>query len=176
MLLAKLKNRKGFMSIEAILGMSAVLMVILLGIGFFSYMMPKQGIEQEVNLLGRLAKMNGGLTEDDVKAFKEEMKIRKYEEDEVKLDIQLKTSTGAPVSVAETRDKISPLAITGKANEAGNQTHKYIHRSEQLIIEIRAEMPSNKKGLLGALWFFNIDGDSVSDTYVFKERVISERH
>jgi hypothetical protein len=179
MILNRLKDTKGFMSLEAILGMGVILMVIVLGIGFFSYMMPKQGIEQEVNLLGRLAKMNGGLTVQDVQAFKGEMAKRGYEDNEVKLDIQLKTSTGVPVMVADTVDKISPLAITGKANAtplAGNPPHLYIHRSEQLIMEIRAEMPSNKQGLLGAFWFFNVDDDSVSDSYVFKERVMSERH
>lgn len=176
MFLNRLKGTKGFMSLEAILAMGVVFMVIILGIGFFSYMMPKQGIEQEVNLLGRLAKMNGGLTVADVQAFKGEMKKRGYEENEVKLDIQLKTSTSVPFTGA-TLDGVSPLAITGKANEVQTGTpHKYIHRSEQLIMEIRAEMPSNKQGLLGAFWFFNVNEDSVSDSYVFKERVMSERH
>lgn len=174
MISKKLKSNKGFMSIEAIMGMAVILMVIVLGIGFFSYMVPKQGIEQEVNLLGRLAKMNGGLTTQDVTAFKTEMEKRGYAKTDVTVDIQLKNSAGTTVAVSSTRDKVSPLAITGKANVAG--THKYIHRDEQLIMEIKAVMPANKKGLLGAFWFFNVNDDSVADNYVFKERVMSERH
>lgn len=164
------------MSLDAIISMGAVLMVIVLGIGFFTYMMPKQGIEQEVNLLGRLAKMNGGLTTGDVQAFKGEMEKRGYTADEVDVDIQLKSSSGFDVEVWDTEDKTSPLEITGKANEADSSSHNYIHRSEQLIMEIRVEMPANKQGLLGAFWFFNTNENSVSDNYVFKERVMSERH
>lgn len=182
MFLSKVKDRKGFMSIEAVLGMMVVLMVIVLGIGFFSYMIPKQGIEQEVNLLGRMAKMNGGLTESDVDAFVDEMEDRHYKEEDVKVEITLKDSTGVPTTYENANGIVNPLDIDCKLTDkiCQNQTpeaeQKYVKREAQLIMEIRAEMPSNKQGLLGAFWFFNVNDDTVSDTYVFKERVMSERH
>lgn len=176
----KLKNNKGFMSVEAIIGLGVMLMVIVLGIGFFSYMMPRQGIEQEVNLLGRIAKMNGGLTPQDVTAFKKNMEKRDYKPEDVKLTMTLKDVNGTPQSVSVGGIYVDPLAITCKANDTScsipEANQLYVKRNSQLIMEIRAEMPSNKKGLLGAFGFFNVEDDAVSDSYVFKERVMSERY
>lgn len=175
----KLKNNKGFMSVEAILGMGVLLMVLVLCIGFFSYMMPRQGIEQEVNLLGRMAKMNGGLTTQDVTAFKKNMEKREYKKEDVKLTMTLKDSEGNVQTQVDGK-YINPLAITCKINDKNclvpEENQLYVKRDSQLIMEIRAEMPSNKKGLLGAFGFFSVDKDAVSDSYVFKERVMSERY
>lgn len=180
MIFNKLKNTKGFMSLEAILSMGVIFMVIVLGIGFFSYMMPKQGIEQEVNLLGRLAKMNGGLTKEDVDAFKAEMVSRKYKIEDVKVEILLKDSTGVPTTYESANGNVNPLSIDCKLIDEDcpipETEQRYVKREAQLIMEIRAEMPSNKQGLLGAFWFFNVNDDSLSDSYVFKERVMSERY
>lgn len=187
----KIRNTKGFMSLEAIGAMTVVLMVIILGIGFFTYMMPKQQIEQEVNLLGRMAKMNGGLTAKDVTDFKNKMLTdRGYPLDKVKVTMVLKDSAGTVRTYVNNGVSVNPLNITCKYNP--NNTPRttsnqfcdsnlhpkplYVNRTAQLIMEIRVETPANKKGLLGALGFLSADKNGVSDVYVFKERVMSERH
>lgn len=180
MILNRLKNTRGFMSIEAIMGLAVMLMVIVLGIGFFTYMIPKQGIEQEVNLLGRVAKMNGGLTTQDVTAFKKNMEKRGYDQQDVKLTMVLKDVNGTPQSYSKGGIYVDPLNITCKTNDTAcsvpDSNQLYVKRNAQLIMEVRAEMPANKKGLLGAFGFFSVKEDTVSDTYVFKERVMSERY
>lgn len=170
MIRKRIKNSKGFMSIEAIIAMGVVLMVIVLGIGFFTYMMPKQAIEQEVNLLGRMAKMNGGLTAGDMANFKETMEENlKYTQSDIDIEVMAINSSGAK--------QLAPTVIckdvAGVACPAGTP---YVKRNEQKIIEITVTMPAKNQGLLAALSFFNANKDKAEQGYVFKERVMSERY
>lgn len=54
-----LRRIRGFVSIEAVVSMSAILIVVFLGIGFISYMYPKLTLEKEVHLLAQKAKVQG---------------------------------------------------------------------------------------------------------------------
>lgn len=186
-MMKKVWNSKGFMSLDAIISMGVVLMVIILGIGFFTYMMPKQAIESEVNLLGRMAKMNGGLTAKDVTDFQDKLvRERGYTKENIKVDMVLKNSSGVVTTYKNKAGlTVNPKAITCKSTaytttsqgctDAQKATALYVNRAAQLIMEIRVETPANKKGLLGAFGFFGMGDDSLSDTYVFKERIMSER-
>lgn len=187
--LKNIQNTKGFMSLDAIIAMGFVLMVVILGIGFFTYMMPKQAIEQEVNLLGRMAKMNGGLTAKDVTDFKTKLSTeRGFAKEKIKVEMVLKDSTGAVRTfVNKNNTTVNPLSITCKdiKNNINSSSQNcttahtnplYVSRGSQLIMEIKVETPANKKGLLGALGFLSVNENKVSDVYVFKERVMSERH
>lgn len=170
MIRKRIENSKGFMSVEAIIAMGVVLMVIVLGIGFFTYMMPKQAIEQEVNLLGRMAKMNGGLTAGDISNFKKTMEeTRQYAQSDINIEVMAINSSGAKqlAPTVECKD------VAGVTCPAGTP---YVKRNEQKIIEITVTMPSKNQGLMGALGFFNVNKDKASQGYVFKERVMSERY
>lgn len=166
----KLKNEKGFMSIEAIMAMATILMIVLLGVGLFTYMMPRQAIEEEVHLLGRTAKMQGGLTDGDVNQFKENMKKRGMVEDEnlddVKVTLNLETTAGEPFPLeGYNQDMVgkSPIPRGFGKEQVG----------QYAVMKVRVEVPANKAGLSGAMSFFGGDED-LPDAYVFSERVMSE--
>lgn len=167
----KFKNQKGFMSIEAIFAMTTVLMVTILSIGFFSYMIPKQGIEEEVHLLGKIAKMNGTLTytknpeSGDIADFKNNLVRRNLldesKKNEVEVMLETEDTTGGD------REQISFGNPIARSEKTKNGKYK--------VIKITVEVPAKRKGLMGALKFFNIGENSVSDKYIFTERVMSEK-
>ena len=57
-----LKNRRGSFAIEAVLSLTVVLFVVITCIGWYNYMIPRQGLEKQIHLLGQKAKIQGGLT------------------------------------------------------------------------------------------------------------------
>lgn len=165
----KLKNEKGFMSIEAVMAMATILMIVLLGVGLFTYMMPRQAIEEELHLLGRTAKMQGGLTDSDVNQFKENMKKRGMVEDknidDVKVIVNLETTSGEPFPGYESRPNI--------INTIVNRGYGKKEAGQYAVMKIRVEVPANKSGIKGAMSFFGGDED-LPDAYVFSERIMSE--
>lgn len=175
----KLKNQKGFMSVEALFGLTAILMALILVIGFFTYMIPRQQMEQEVNLLGRTAKLNGGLTVGQVANFKKNFEKFGYTSAELQdsVTVKLKDFSGEPLRTATamglTDKTVQEIPFKASEDEAGAV---YVQRGEEVLMEIRVEVPAKKQGLMGAMSFFNMGKDTVSDTYVFKERVLSERN
>lgn len=160
----KLKNEKGFMSIEAIMGMATILMVILLGIGFFTYMMPRQAIEEEVHLTGRLVKMQGGLTAIDVQNFQENMKKRGMVTDENKDDVVVK------LILEDTAGNQRGEFIPGSAPIQRGETY---NDGTFKVMKLLVEVPANTSALDGAMSFFG-GGDGLSDKHVFSERIMSE--
>lgn len=175
----KLKNRNGFMSVEALFGLTAILMVIILAIGFFTYMIPRQQLEQEVNILARTAKLNGGLTDTQVNNFKKNLESYGYKEDELKDSVSIRLTDLSGETITSTVLNVEdPLDISHSRNEPETEEPRYIKRSEDIIMEVRVEVPAKKQGLMGVFGFFDIgeDEDPLSDNYVFKERVVSERN
>ncbi|AJD93440.1 hypothetical protein JMA_41230 (plasmid) [Jeotgalibacillus malaysiensis] len=179
----RLKNKNGFMSVEALFGLTAILMVIILAIGFFTYMIPRQQLEQEVNILARTAKLNGGLTTQQVEDFKQNLESYGYKKEELTdaVTIQLEDFSGAEFSDDRFTEmglnNLSVVAIPMKRSEGDSADGaRYVKRSEEVIMEVRVEVPAKKQGLMGAFWFFDVEDDTVSDTYVLKERVVSERN
>lgn len=161
----KLTNKKGFMSIEAIMSMAVVLMVVVLSIGFFTYMIPRQAIEEEVHLLGRIAKMEGTLTVTDVGEFQKNMVDRNLAKDENEVTVEIfKENTSGTVST------LLPLGtkVSRGDRESFNHVESYV------VLKVVATVPAKKTGVVGALNFFNVNSDGLSDKYVFSERIMSE--
>ncbi|WP_242249215.1 hypothetical protein [Bacillus cereus group sp. BfR-BA-01328] len=160
-----LRRIRGFVSIEAVVSMSAILIVVFLGIGFISYMYPKLTLEKEVHLLAQKAKVQGGLTNQqsepinsDLEIFYKKMQEKGYKREDVK--VVAKTYTGG----------LNCIGVTPINGEGLN----YIKKDSKDPIEITVTLPANKQGLLGAFAFFNYK-DKTSNVYIFKETVMSER-
>ncbi|WP_214688386.1 MULTISPECIES: hypothetical protein [unclassified Exiguobacterium] len=167
----RVRKEDGFLSIEAVMSMAIVLMVILFGIGMFTYMIPRQAIEEEVHLLGRTAKMQGGLTVEDVEGFKQNMKKRGMVKDEnlddVTVTINLERTSGEAFPGYEDRRNMVGVVIPrgfGK-EQAG----------EYAVMKLKVEVPANKMGISGVVSFFGIN-DDLPDKYVLSERIMSEHY
>lgn len=158
-------NQKGFMSIEAIMSMSVVLMVIVMGVSVFSYMIPRQAIEEDVHLLGRIAKMEGTLSEAHKAEFQDKMVDRGLAEKraDVKVEV-IKESTSGLCPATLTQDT---RVQRGDKYTIGDCTGSYS------VIKIVASVPAKTNGVSGALGFFGVSSP-LSEDYVFEERVMSE--
>ncbi|WP_144536488.1 hypothetical protein [Bacillus thuringiensis] len=161
----RLKKQKGFVAIEAVVAMSAILAVVFLGIGFISYMYPKLTLEKEVHLLAQKAKVQGGLTNiqsepinSDLEVFYKKMQEKGYKKEDIKVIAQTYTN------------KLNCIGVTPINGQGSN----YIKKDSKDPIEITVTLPANKKGLLGVFSFFNYN-DKSSNVYIFKETVMSER-
>lgn len=155
-MIKNLKNKKGFVSVEAVIAMVTFLCMTLLCIGFFTYTYPKIFLEKEVHLLAQKAKIQGGLTNSDVTAFKTELENRGYK----KADIVLTAKCGSKNALG-----VDKIGSTGK---------NYIKRTELQPIVINVSIPANKKLLKGPFLHFGLTS-ALSDTYHFRETVLSER-
>lgn len=163
----KMKNEKGFMSIEAVMGMATILMVIVLGVGFFTYMIPRQAIEEEVHVMGRLVKMQGELKTTDVQNFQENMvkrgMVKSTNKSKVVVKLVLEDTSGNQMGALT--PGVSPPIQRGEKFAGGG------FKVMKLIVKV----PANKAGINGAMSFFG-NGESLSDNHVFSERIMSEHY
>lgn len=161
------KNKKGFISIEALAPLTALLAFMVLGMGLYFYMVPKTILSDEVQVLANTAKMQGGLTtpesdksgKDDITLFKNKMKELGYDESKVNVTAFTKPDNSPAMGV-------TPLTLPG-AN--------YIKRESKQRIEITVEVPS-KKTVLGTAFYLLGMKDKLSDKYVVQKTVMSERY
>jgi hypothetical protein len=159
-------NKKGFVSIEAIIAMVAVMFVMLLAIGFYGYLHPKIILEKEVQSLAQKAKQQGGLTNSasqptnsDVSIFMADLKGMGY--DTTKVTLTAVTNPGNVNCVG-----VTPLGSTGS---------NYLSRNSKQMIVITAKIPTmTKGGITAPLAYFGISS-GVDDYYYIRETVMSER-
>jgi len=156
-------GKKGFVSIEAIIAISSALMVILVGIGFFTLMFPRIMLQQETHQLAQKAKIQGGLTtpetelvDSDLSLFLDRLEDIGYERDDV------------VVSVVTTPGNIDALGVT-PLHEDGSD---YVSRDSEEIMHIRVEVPANIS-INAPLSFFG--SSKAENTYRVMETVMSER-
>ena len=116
-------NKKGFISIEAIIAAGLIFSAIFVFISVVSFVYPTIPLQREVNLLGNIAQNQGGLTYEDVEYFKSNLKERGYlkENDD---DIII-TGTTYPKS-------LNPIGITDTS---------YITKSSGEIIKLEVKVP-----------------------------------
>lgn len=167
MLWKKIKNKKGFLSIEAILAVSTALMVILVALGFYTMLYPRIMLQLETHSLAQKAKLQGGLTDmtslaldSDVELFKDRLEELGYERGDV--IVEAVTQPGNMLAMG-----VTPLYESGT---------NYIKRDSNETIRIIVKVPSN--GTIKApLSFFNNQEaiDKVPDYYTIVESVMSER-
>lgn len=164
-LLKKIKNKKGFVSIETVVSMTFVILILCLFFGFIAYQYPKIILEQEVHALAQKCKIQGGLTDktsqkenSDIEVFKDILENKGYSRDTIK--VVAKTNPGNNSAIG-----VTPLNVEGD---------NYVKRDAKTYIEIIVSVPSNKKGLTSILKVLGIS-DVLNKEYVFKEKVLSER-
>lgn len=162
----KYLNKKGFISIEALISMVAVMFVVLLSIGFYGYMHPKIMLEKEVQVLAQKAKVQGGLTNEvsqpggnsDIEIFKNSLKDKGF--DINKIEITAKTNPGNYSVIG-----VSPINSTGT---------NYLKRDSKELMVISVKVPANRDGIIAPLNYFNISGGP-NEYYYITETVMSER-
>lgn len=169
------ENQKGSFSIEAIIAMTGVLMVTFLGIAYFTYLVPRQMLTQEVHLLAQTAKIQGGLTDEnsepgssDVERFLESMEAKGFDPSKVVI-----------IATATAKDKtqrsvlgVEPLE-TGYVNDKNKPNH-YSHRNSKEVIKIDVYIPA-KMEFINAMSQYFADKDSGLHGYHFTETIMSER-
>lgn len=159
-----IKYKKGFVSIEAILSTSVMIVVILVLIGFFTTLFPRIMLQIESRNLAQKAKIQGGLTDmtsmpigSDIERFKDRLVQIGYDRDSI--EIQGYTSPG----------NLDVIGVTPLDEDGDN----YIKRGSNEIINIIVIVPANKS-ISAPLSFFGIS-DSTPKEYILFETVMSER-
>ena len=162
-MLKKKLDKRGFVSIEAIIAVSSALMVILVGIGFFTLMFPRILLQQETHQLAQKAKIQGGLTtadtqpvDSDLTLFLDRLEAIGYNREDV------------VVSVVTSPGNVDALGVTPLHAEGDS----YVSRDSDEIMHIRVEVPANI-AINAPLSFFG--SSKAGNTYRVMETVMSER-
>lgn len=158
-----IKSKKGFVSVEAILSMSLVLIVFLIIIGFFVSIVPRISLQSEVHALTQKAKLQGGLTDassesvgSDVEKFKDALVSKGYSRDSIEITAFTKPSGIGALGV-------TPLDVEGS---------NYVKRGTDELIYIIVSVP-DRSFINAPLKFFGLNGGA--KTISFVETVMSER-
>lgn len=161
----RFQNKKGFVSIETILSMTAIIVSVLIAIGFFTWIYPRVMLQIETHTLAQKAKIQGGLTNSisqpvnsDIELFKDRLVELGYDRESIEV-----TATTIPGN--HNAIGVTPL------HESGNN---YIKRDSKETIEIVVKVPANRS-ILAPLSFFGHDEDEISEKYTIVESVMSER-
>lgn len=160
-----MKSEKGFVSIDAIISMTAILFTILVGIGIYGYLHPKIMLEKEVQTLAQKAKIQGGLTDKNSQPINSDIEVFKKRLSEKGYDI-----SGISVEVVTDQTKRNCVGVT-PIGETGNT---YLRRDSKEMMIITAIIPAHTQGLMSPLRYFGING-GVSSNYYIRETVMSER-
>jgi hypothetical protein len=159
------KNKKAFVSIEAIIATSTALMVVLVAIGFFTLIYPRVMLQMETHNLAQKAKIQGGLTNEisqpvdsDIALFKKRLVELGYDESQIEI-----TATTKP-------GNINAIGVTPLKDGGSN----YIKRDSKELIHIVIRVPANTS-IKAPLGFFGNDGSNINEKYTIVETVMSER-
>lgn len=172
-----LKNRKGTVAIEAVISLSVVLFILILSIGWYNYMIPRQGLEKQIHLLGQKAKIQGGLTATPALLNAGTYGTLSSADLQTDLGLFLKT-------IQDMGHDISKVKVTCKTNLSNKNClgvdsynssgSNYMKRQDMDMMILHIEIPA-KTGLLSmAKGFFGNTG-IIPERYVFSEAVMSER-
>lgn len=151
--LNSLKNKKGFITIDAILSLGVALIFFLLFLGIMFLMIPKFTMQGDVHTLAQLARIQGGLYESDINDFKE--KISK--------------ETGAKV------EEIHVVLKDKDDNRYDNITDSdYASHVDGKLLELYVIVPTNKF-VQAPMKFFGMQNIENIKYYNFTETVVSEK-
>lgn len=161
----KLRNNKGFIAVESLIAVSALLFFFVLFVSFLSYTVPKISLEKEVQNLAQIAKKQGGLTDknsepnnSDIETFKNTLEKMGY--DKSKIIVTAKTIPSGQIAIG-----VTPLDGSGS---------NYVKRDSKELMEILISIPADKTLFNAPAKFFGIK-NIVSGVYTFREVVGSER-
>lgn len=180
----KIKENNGVYTIEAIVGGSAILMLLLLFVGIISYQLPKIQLQKDVQILAEKCKIQGGLTNkasydikyniseedrkkvnedknsNDIDVFYDLLKQQGFDIQNVKISLKTKKSNKNAIGV-------KPIGIENINNCS------YIKRNPNDLMILNVEVPKKSNIINSPLRFFGIDKHL--SNYSFREVVMSER-
>ena len=171
----RVRREDGSFSIEAVLGMSAILMITFLGIAYFTYLLPRQMITQEVQVLTQTAKMQGGFTHGDIEWFVERMEDRGIDGDEIEVE-SVAERRNAEGEMVYQRDvsQVEDLSVGFVGGDRHEGSLSYSPRNGKEVITIRVSVPSNNNFINAVSRYWSGDASSLGN-YVFRETIMSER-
>lgn len=152
--LESLKNKKGFITIDAVLSLGVALIFFLLFLGVMFLMIPKFTMQGDVHTLAQLARIQGGLYESDIDDFK--AKISK--------------ETGAKESEIHVVLKDETNNIRYDNISDGN----YSSHVDGQILQLYVIVPTNKF-IQAPMKFFGMQNIENMKYYNFTETVVSEK-
>lgn len=172
-----LKNHRGSFAIEAVFSLAVVLFVVITCIGWYNYMIPRQGLEKQIHLLGQKAKIQGGLTA--TPALLSATSYGNLTTADLQTDLGLFLKT-----IKDMGHDISKVKVSCKTNQTnrtclgvdGYKTNgtNYHKRQDMEMMILKIEIPAKTSLLSMARGFFGNTG-LIPERYVFSEAVMSER-
>ena len=172
-----LKNRRGSFAIEAVLSLTVVLFVVITCIGWYNYMIPRQGLEKQIHLLGQKAKIQGGLTA--TPALLSATSYGNLSTADLQTDLGMFLKTIKDMGHDLSKVKVTCKSNISNQNCLGVDGYKtsgtnYLKRQDMEMMIIQVEIPA-KTGLLSmAKGFFGNTG-LIPERHIFSEAVMSER-
>lgn len=176
-ILTYLKNKKGTVAIEAVISLAVVLFILITTIGWYNYMIPRQGLEKQIHLLGQKAKIQGGLTATASLLNASSYNTLSAADLQTDLGIFLKT-------LKDMGHDISKVTVSCRTNTTNKNClgvdsfsssgNNYIKRPDMDMMIIRVEIPAKTSLLSMSKGFFGNIG-TLPERYVFSEAVMSER-
>ena len=160
-----MKKKKGYITIEAIFGMTALLMIVLLMVGLFTYMYPRQTLEKHVHVLAQEAKVTGGLTTEQIEDFQTTLTDMGYVSSLNVYTVQ----GGAEKSLLGVAPKGTPYTTctSGVYNNFARRDS-----GQKIVISVSVKA---KDGLVNSILGF-FGGSFLPKNYIFTETVLSERN
>ncbi|MEG1299901.1 MAG: hypothetical protein RSC93_04300 [Erysipelotrichaceae bacterium] len=160
----KEKKKKGFISIETVFSMTFILFIVLTLIGVFCYFYPRQVLEKEVHVLAQQAKINGGLTYNEVVDFQNVIKERGYK---ANVKAYVKNNNRVVLNVAPRNTSYSSCTNTANYNP-------FVKRDSSQKIVLVVTINANDGLLKGPLQYFG--AKTFPKNYTISETVMSERN
>lgn len=152
--LKSLRNKKGFITIDAILSLGVALIFFLLFLGVMFLMIPKFTMQGDVHTLAQLARIQGGLYESDIDEFK----------------TRISKETGAKVEDIHVVLKDDNTNMRYDNISEGN----YASHVDGQILQLYVIVPTNKF-VQAPMKFFGMQNIENIKYYNFTETVVSEK-
>ena len=176
-MLNHLKNKKGTVAIEAVISMSVVLFILILSIGWYNYMIPRQGLEKQIHLLGQKAKIQGGLTA--TSSLLNSSSYGNLSNADKQTDLGLFLQTIKDMGHDISKVKITCKTTSSRKNCLGVDSYNsngtnYIKRQDMDMMVVYVEIPA-KTGLMSVAKGFFGNVGIIPERYIFSEAVMSER-
>lgn len=157
-----MNNKDGFISLETVISLTALYMIFFLFLGMFVYITPIVTMPTYLYSLSNSARLQGGLTEDDIAAFKETINNNyNYINSN-----NLKDAIAIEAKTIPSNDDVSNI-------ELDNESLFYASRQHNEVIVVKASIPSNTFFFQGVFNYFNIF--NINNNYAFRQVVASER-
>lgn len=154
------KDKKGYVSIEFTFGLVVTLMTVLMIVGMFCYAYPRQKLEKEVAILAQQAKVNGGLTLENINEFGDRL-----ESMGMTAEVYAYTSSHTVINVAPRKTPYASCIA---------DYNPFVTRTSGDVIYIEVVVNANDDMLVGPLKFFG--ARLLPENYTLVDTVLSERN